>query len=512
MNRPVPRDGFPARPPPLTFPVRLAYGAGQLAEGLKNGALGMFLIFYYSQVLGMSGALAGLAVGTALFIDALTDPLAGSLSDHWRSKWGRRHPFMIAAMVPLGVSFYLLFAPPVRSDWALFVWLVFWLNVVRTAMTAYHVPHLALGAELSSEFSERVSLVGFRMFFNIVGGAAATMIGFQFFFMPTREFPVGQLNAGAYAPFAATLGSLMILSIGWSAWGTRKFIPFLSIPPRAGSVGVFGVLRRTFVDLAATLRLRNFAWLFSGVLLVYLMIGTNAALDLYMSTYFWELSSGQIVSLTPFYSSGVLLGLLVAPAFQRRFGKRAGLLFGTWTWALLQILPVVLRLMHAFPDNDSDLLVPLLAAVRVFQGAGAIQANVAFGSAIADIADEAELRTGYRREGILFSASSFSGKFASGIGSAIAGVALDLIAWPRGHTIRTAADVAPDTIFHLGLVYGPVVAGFSIVTYWCYRHYDLDRAKHAVILQALERRREAATPQDWGVTGNGGATGGRGVR
>ncbi len=488
------RESVPTVPPgrqwpPLTFGVKLAYGAGQFAEGLKNGALGTFLIFYYSQVLGMSASLAGLAVGTALFVDALTDPLAGSLSDHWRSKWGRRHPFMVASMVPLAIAFYLLFAPPVRGDWALFAWLVVWVNLVRTAMTLYHVPHLALGAELSSDFSERVSLVGFRMFFNIFGGFSATMIGFQFFFAPTSRFPIGQLDAAAYTPFAATLAAMMVVTIWWSAWGTRKFIPFLSQPTEVVRFDVGAVLARTFRDVFAALRQPNFAWLFSGVLLVYLMIGTNAALDLFMYTYFWEFSSTQVVALTPFYPLGVVLGLMVGPAFQRRFGRRSALLFGTASWAGLQVLPVVLRLGGWFPDNDSDLLVPLLAALRVVQGAGAIQANMAFGSAIADIADESELRTGHRQEGILFSASSFSGKFASGVGSAIAGFALAIIAWPRGPQIRSAADVLPETIFKLGLVVGPVVVGFSVITYWCYSHYGLTRERHAQVLAELARRR-----------------------
>jgi glycoside/pentoside/hexuronide:cation symporter, GPH family len=482
----------PTTLPKLTFHVKLAYGIGQLAEGLKNGALGTFLIFYYSQVLGMSATLAGLAVGTALFVDALTDPITGSLSDHWRSKYGRRHPFMVASMLPLGLSFFLLFAPPVRGDWALFVWMVVLVNVTRTAMTAYHVPHLALGAELSNEFSERVSLVGFRMFFTIVGGFAATLIGFQFFFAPSAEFPVGQLNGDAYMPFAATLAVVMVVSIGWSAWGTRKFIPFLSRPSEIVPVSAVQAVKRTFTDMREALRQPDFRWLFSGVLLVFLMIGTNAALDIYMYTYFWEFSSKEIVALTPTYAVGAVIGLLLAPAFQRRYGKRTALLFGTVTWAGLQVLPIVLRLLGLFPENGSDALVPLLAVLRTLQGAGAVQANTAFGSAMADIADENELRTGQRREGVFFATSSFSGKFASGVGSLIAGVALDLINWPRGATIRSAADVPPEQIFNLGIVYGPVVIGFTVVTYWCYSHYRLSRERHAGILAELALRRQQA--------------------
>ena len=486
-------DGALSRPA-LSFGVKLAYGAGQFAEGLKNGALGAFVIFYYSQVLGMSATLAGIAVGTALLIDALTDPIAGSLSDRWRSKWGRRHPFMLASMLPLAVSFFCLFAPPVRGDWALFAWLVLWVNIVRTAMTMYHVPHLALGAELTNEFSERASLVGFRMFFNIIGGYSATMIGFQFFFAPTGQNTVGQLNQAAYAPFAATLGVLMVASICWSAWGTRKFIPFLSIPPESPHKSITAVLVHTFRDVIAAVQQPNFAWLFSGVLLVYLMIGTNGALDIYMYTYFWEFTNTEVVVLTPFYPIGVVIGMLAGPAFQRRFGRRGALLFGTVSWAMLQALPVTLRLAGWFPDNSSETLVPLLATLRVLQGAGAIQANVAFGSAIADIADENELRTGRRQEGIFFSASSFSGKFASGIGSAIAGFALAIIQFPRGPAVRSAADVSPDAIFNLGLVFGPIVVGFSVFTYWCYSHYGLTRQRHQAILEELARRKSRQDP------------------
>ncbi|MCC7198151.1 MAG: MFS transporter [Gammaproteobacteria bacterium] len=476
---------------PLTFPIKLAYGSGQFAEGLKNGAMGTFLVFYYSQVLGMPGSLAGLAVGTALIIDALTDPLAGSISDHWHSRWGRRHPFMMASMFPLGICFFLLFAPPVRGDMALFVWLVAFTNLTRTAMTFYHVPHLALGAELTTDYSGRVSLVGFRMFFNVFGGFAATMIGFQFFFAPSAAFPVGQLDPSTYAPFAATLAVLMVLSIFLSAWGTRAAIPFLPKAVIEAPVSVLGVLRRTLIDMIAALRLPSFRWLFSGVLLVYLMIGTNTALDLYMYTYFWEFSSADVVKLMPSYAVGIMIGAIFGPMFQQRFGKRGALLFGTVWWAVLQVLPIMLRLLGWFPDNDSDLLLPLLMGIRVVQGMGAIQANVAFGSALADVADENELRSGRRQEGIFFSTSSFSSKFASGIGSFIAGIALDLIAFPRGPLVRTAADVAPDTIVHLGLVYGPLVLSFSFLTMWCYSHYGLTRERHAEILRQLAERRSA---------------------
>ena len=143
----------------LGFDTKLSFGVGQAAEGLFGAAYGTFLIFYYNQVLGMSGSLAGAAVGIALVVDAFTDPLAGSLSDHWKSRYGRRHPFMYASIVPLAVSFYFLFNPLVTSEFGLFIWLVVFSNATRTAMSLYHVPHIALGAEMSEDYDERSKLV-----------------------------------------------------------------------------------------------------------------------------------------------------------------------------------------------------------------------------------------------------------------------------------------------------------------------------------------------------------------
>ena len=132
-------------PSALTFNTKFAYGIGQLAEGLKNSALSTFVLFYYNQVLGLSGTLAGTAILIALLFDAVSDPLAGSLSDNWQSRWGRRHPFMYASALPLGIAFFFLFSPPEGlSEFSLFLWLTVTVVLTRGAMTLYHVPHIAL--------------------------------------------------------------------------------------------------------------------------------------------------------------------------------------------------------------------------------------------------------------------------------------------------------------------------------------------------------------------------------
>ncbi|MFW6093606.1 MAG: MFS transporter, partial [Pseudomonadota bacterium] len=471
----------------LRFITKLSYGFGQAAEGLKNGAFAVFLFFYYVQVLGLSGTYAGAAVGIALMFDAVTDPLAGSLSDNWRSRLGRRHPFMYASAVPLAIAFYFLFSPPDISGFLLFLWLLVFAILTRGAMTLYHVPHIALGAELSDNFEERTTVVAYRQFFSTFGMLMAFAIGFGLFFYETPDVDHGQFRIEAYAPFAAFLSVLMVASIVLSGWGTQSRIPYLPQPKgTAEPVTALGSLKRTWIEIAQALTNRSFRWLFTGVLIVFMMVGVDTALNLHMNTYFWELSSEGNIVFFAAYPIGIMVGALFARRVNQIFDKKPSIVFGTAWWSACQILPVVLRLLGWFPENGTGELLTTLVVVKFLQGAGVVQALVTFSSMVADIVDEHELTTGKRQEGIFFASVSFSGKFTSGIGNVVGGIALDLINWPRGVEIQTAADVPPETIVWLGLIYGPIVAGFAVVSVWCYSKHRLDRHRHAEIVRELE--------------------------
>ncbi|MFM8356815.1 MAG: MFS transporter, partial [Gammaproteobacteria bacterium] len=116
----------------LPLSTRLFQGLGALPDTWKNFAFNTFLLFYYNQVLGLTASLASAAIMIALIVDAITDPLVGSWSDSFRSRLGRRHPFMYASALPLGVSLYLAFSPPDGlSETGLFVWLTVFAVLVR---------------------------------------------------------------------------------------------------------------------------------------------------------------------------------------------------------------------------------------------------------------------------------------------------------------------------------------------------------------------------------------------
>ena len=95
----------------LPFGTKVYWGFGQIGEGVKNAAFNSYLLFYYNQILGVSATLTALALAIAVFFDAISDPIAGSVSDKFQSRWGRRHPFMFASAAPLGITLFLLFYP-----------------------------------------------------------------------------------------------------------------------------------------------------------------------------------------------------------------------------------------------------------------------------------------------------------------------------------------------------------------------------------------------------------------
>ena len=113
----------------VTLRNRAMYGIGGAVYAAKEAAYTMFVLLYFTQVLGLSGTLTGIVVAISLVWDAVSDPMVGAWSDRFRSSFGRRRPFMIAAVVPSGLGFVGLFAPPdwvVDSTTALACWLLFW--------------------------------------------------------------------------------------------------------------------------------------------------------------------------------------------------------------------------------------------------------------------------------------------------------------------------------------------------------------------------------------------------
>ena len=467
----------------LPISIKTSFGVGQIAEGVKNTGFTTFLLFYYNSVLGLSGTYAGTALLVALVFDAVTDPLVGSLSDTFKHRLGRRHPFMYASAIPLAVTFGLIFSPPAGlGQIGLFLWLTGFAILVRASMTLYHVPHMALGAELTSDYRERTVVVAYRSGFGALGIALVLGLGWTVFF-PDANGQMGRFDPAAYRSFGWVFGVIMLVSIVFSAWGTRSVIPSLPKPPEDAEA--FHP-RRLVGEFREALENRSFRALVLGLILFFATRGVQDALNVHMGTYFWNLSASQIQLLQAAAIPAFILGLPFWVAMTRFIDKGLSFLIGIALLTIFSMICPLLQIIGWYPPPESPAYMGVLvgcAAIAVF---GATAGSVNAGSMIADVTDEHELRTGRRQEGIFFAALAFAIKATVGVGQFVAGVSIDAIGLSAG---ATPGSVSPETVRALGIVYGPGTAVLGIVALVVLRGYRLDRKRHAEIVVELEARR-----------------------
>ncbi len=139
------------------------------------------------------------------------------------------------------------------------------------------------------------------------------------------------------------------------------------------------------------------------------------------------------------------------------------------------------------------MLLPVLLAAQIGAGFGTAVLMVCSGSIVADVADDHELRSGKRQEGLLFGFFTLASKSTSGIGSFLAGLTLSAIAFPIGDSV-TPGDVDADTLFRLGLAYGPGLMILGLLCVAVMAPYAITRESHARTLDELRRRREEDLP------------------
>jgi GPH family glycoside/pentoside/hexuronide:cation symporter len=464
--------------------TRAFLGFGLAAEGTQNIAFNTFVLFYYNKVLGLSGTWTGAALFLALCIDAVMDPLVGSLSDGWRSRLGRRHPFMYASGVPLAISFALLFRPPVGiSNGALFAWLLATSIGVRVSMTLYAIPSGALIPEITQNYDERTSLASWRSLFGWLGAIIVAQLGYLLYFASVDGVD-GRLDAKRYAGFGVACAIVAGGSVLVSTIGTHRLIPKLRLGDgEPFTVGrFFGEAKNVFAN-------RSFRMLLVAALFASVAGGFSDIVGLYVNTYFWELTSEQIGGLVLGLFFSLFLGVGITRPLTERLDKRSAALLLAVFGVTFGPLPIFLRLLGWFPANGAPALLPILFGHAVLLVTAAVSIGIIVASMIADVVDENELATGMKQEGMFQAAVAFAVKAASGLGGFFAGVALDLIAFPRG---ADAGPVTPDKVRALGLAVGPGLMAFYMLTLFFMTRYRLTRERHREVSAALEARRRGA--------------------
>jgi len=458
------------------------YGSGALVENLTTTVIGSLLLFYLTIVCGLSGAEAGAALGLTLVVDSVIDPVVGSLSDNSRSRHGRRHPFMLASILPLVVTFGLLFSVPHGlSGPALFGYALAILLALRVAISFFYVPYMALGAELTDDYAERSTVVAGRVLFTVIGGLAAAFLIWGVFLKGN-----GRTVAAAYSPMAWTFGGILAAGALLSTLGTLGARGRLHAAPAGRRFGVAQLLG----EVVEVLRNRSFLSLFFPCLILFTALGAAGSLTLHANTFFWKLSSPQILLLSVLLPVGAFGGIFLASGLAGVIEKRTAAMLGLVLLGLGQAGPVMLRLSGLIPESDG---IWALCVAVVLAGFGASLSTIAFQSMMADATDEHEHLFGARREGLYFAGITLSAKASSGLGAFVGGMTLDLIGFPHGGVGNAAAlaHIPAETIRNLGIAYGPGAAIFTAIAIAVLLTYKLSKADVARIQTDLQSRRAA---------------------
>ncbi len=470
----------------LSLKTKIIYALGEMPGSHMNSAIGAFLALYYNQILGVSASTISIAMGLALFLDAVSDPVVGTYSDNFKSNLGRRHPLMYAAALPLGIFMALLFSPPAGlGEAAIVAWLASFLILARLTFTFFSVPWSAMTSELTDSYSERSVVVSWR---QIVGHSLAALYGFlifTFIFSESDAFPQGQLNPENYTLFAPLLGTLITIWCLITTHFTRDQIQYSYQRTDSQSFGLLVL----FTSLRSALTNRNFALLLCGCLIAFGVFGVLGFFDMYVNTYFWELKTKDFGVIALFVPIGPLIAVLLVINFQAHFEKHHALMFALVGGMLMSMVGVIARLSGLFPEYESSFFLPAITCIATINAFFAALTAIMFISMIADLVDDQELKTGQRQEGVFAAGVAFSTKAVGSLGVIVGGFLLEFfVQFPAG---QGQTEISEDVLFRLAITDAIVVNSLLLIPAFLISKYTLTRHNFAAVQAALEKRRES---------------------
>ncbi len=435
----------PRPKPPLTNWLRLGYGVGAVGTGVFATIPGLLLMFYMTDTLGISAALAGLAVFLPKIWDVISDPLIGVISDRARSSWGRRRPFMLAGGLTLPLCFVLLFsAPETASPTLSFVYVLVMFTLSATAFTVFTVPYVAMPAEMTDDYHEATKLMSWRMALMTVGILAAGAVAPMLVKRGGGGLPGYRLMA---LGIAAVIGVAMLSAF----FGTRR-APFDHPPERDEPPA------RWTAQVVAAFRNPHYRRLVLTHHVVAIGIGCTLANVAYIAKYLVGdrgLTPEDIVTLL--FISLVLPTIIMMPPWvliSRRVGKR-----DAYFYAILLFAAGALPLWFAasMPLWCSCISVAVM-------GLGFAGCQLCSFSMLPDTIQSERALTGERRDGIFSGIWLASDKAGIAIGGLLASGVLastgfvesrgELVAQPASALagIAVNSSLLPATMFLLSLL------------------------------------------------------------
>ncbi|MCB2114507.1 MAG: MFS transporter [Parvularculaceae bacterium] len=306
--------------------IVLAYSIGSIGTGIYLTAPSVLLLYYLTQVLGVSPALAGLAVFIPRLWDLATDPYMGAVSDRTRSRFGRRRPYLLAGAVLTALSFGFLFsAPQLEGELANFVYVLIIYILSATAYTIFAVPYLSMPAEMSEDADERASIMAYRMSFAMTGVLAGAALA------PALVAYFGGGRAG-FSAMSWVLAAVCAVTMLAAFSGTARAPDITSGKRTNGERRLLAPFRHPGFSLLAAAYFLQLAGLgaFTGAV-PYMVTQVMARGESDISTVFLALLGGTLVS------------LFLWERLARRFGKMRAYFAAAFVTLVgaVAILPVV---------------------------------------------------------------------------------------------------------------------------------------------------------------------------
>jgi glycoside/pentoside/hexuronide:cation symporter, GPH family len=468
----------------LPIATKIIYGSGDFGLASFGTLRQIFYAIFLTDVVGLDPRLGSFGALAGVIWDAINDPLVGYLSDHVRSRWGRRRPFLLFFAIPFGLSYVVLWSAPHFNNQ---IWTLLYVTVAYmlsdTIFTLISVPYYSLTPELTRDYDERTSLTAIRIFFELTASLLVAVTA-----------PI-IVDAAQAAGATQQQGYLIVSSL----FGIVAAIPFLVIffvvrerpaSQQASPAQRRSVLRTAWMNIpfryAAGIHLFN-----------WLAVNLTALIAPYFLLY-W-IAEGDMLAKVPLgglglaYESAVLgLLLFVSIVFipfwhwlAHRTTKRRAYLMGVLIWIVVQLLG------WTVPSGG----LPQMLVLTVLLGFCISNAYVLPDSIFPDVLEWDELLSHRRQEGIYYGARSLILKLSSAL---VFFIVLQLLGWV-GYTAPPAdatSFVQPErvliTIRALMSFAGAFCLCGAALSAW---FFPITRERHARMRRLLATRRLRA-PQD----------------
>ena len=442
----------------LTLKTRLGYGIGDIAICLYWSGVGLYLLYFYTDVVGISPSLAGLIYGIGMLWDAVTDPFMGYIAERTRTKWGVYRPYLLFGNVPLALSFVLLFWVPPFEGAMLFSFLLFTNLLHRTCFTIVSVPFSSLTPRITSDSQERTNLTGFRMLGAQTGTNLMALLAFPIiFWVGGEDESSGFLVLGAIAGLTA-------LAI--------HAVTFMTVKEPGNDLGIERV-GGSLAEAAQAVAKNGPFWLvFSATLIVgitTIFFGNNL---IYYTKYALNLHEHQGTIL---FTSGIIafLSIPIWWVISNRIGKKL-------TWLISSSVTLIALIsFYLYPISQLNELLVLVGFIGFGSGAG----GILFWSMLPDTIEYGEVHTGVRSESSLYGFMTFAQKGSIAFAIIILGLVLDAIGF-QANEIQTESTIADmKAIMTLIPIVG--IASSLIIIYF----YPIDAKMHKELLRQLKEER-----------------------